>query len=295
MRSARELAAIVSGSKADRAAYRGVSDHTPNAQRFTFADGFNVVIATFNVLNPAYLFYQNGLSQDDKPLPSWLKMEDQAGLEHCPASDPLRQVERESVIFGSILQFLTSHERVVLCLQECWPALEKQLWNSATTLGFEVIKQPLVAKSYPLTLVRGDMKVQYLGDVSIRINDTIIVDNVHMGFNTEDNHEIVKHCLKTQATWHYIVGDFNIQTQLLSLGVLEDGACTDTLTEFSDRFAWPEFAFAVHPRGWTNWNVRKNCADREKNWDHFDNIMLCTGIDTPLPLVEPILWDVTLQ
>jgi hypothetical protein len=50
----------------------------------------------------------------------------------------------------------------------------------------------------------------------------------------------------------------------------------------------------VHPRGWTNWNVRKNCADREKNWDHFDNIMLCTG-DIPLPTVEPILWDVTLQ
>jgi hypothetical protein len=301
MKTAKVLTSIVAGSKADRGNFKGVSDHTPHAQRFTFPDGFSFVLATFNVMNPAYLFYQNGIPLEGKPLPDWLKMEDQAGLENIPSSDPLRQDDRENYIFHSILNFIEAHDKLVLCLQECWPWLESRLQDFARRTPFDVFAEDARAvgnaKSFRVTIVRGieNYEMADVPGTAIRIGEGIVVCNVHMAFKTEDTISQVKACLTIPGDYRFVVGDFNVQTQYLSLAVLDEDVCKETLVEFVPRFNQP--LFAVHPRGWTNWNVCKNCADREKNWDHFDNIMLSRDPYRKLevPAVEPVHWEITME
>lgn len=308
MKSAKELTAIVAEAKADRANFKGVSDHTPHAQLVEFPKGLRFpnslkfVLATFNVLNPAYMFYQNGIPLDGKPLPDWLKMEDQAGLEDLLSSDPLLQPERELRVRASITAFVKQHKSVVVCLQECWRGLYEDLALDLQDCLF--FKDLSSDKSFRLTIVRGlpDCEIINSERTSIKFARHVIVHNVHMAFATQKSIDQVKNCLAMpeRPVWdaiaqchHFIVGDFNVQTQPLSVKVKEEGVCTETLEDFAKHFNDP--LFAVHPRGWTNWNVRKNCATPEKNWDHFDNIMLYRHAWIDLPVVSPVQWDVTME
>jgi hypothetical protein len=308
MKSAKELTAIVAESKADRENFKGVSDHCPHAQLLEFRkgerfpNGLKFVLATFNVLNPAYMFYQNGITLDGTPLPAWLKMEDQAGLEHLPSSDPRLQPERELRVRASIAAFVKQHKTAVVCLQECWRGLYEGLVLDLRDCVF--FKDQTSEKSFRLTIVRGlpDCETVNPECTSIRFARHIIVHNVHMAFATQKSIDQVKTCLAMPLRdamlpvahcHHFIVGDFNVQTQPLSERVKEEGVCTETLVEFASHFNDP--LFLVHPSGWTNWNVRKNCANPDKNWDHFDNIMLWRHAWIELPASAPVQWDVIMQ
>lgn len=286
MFTAKQLTEKVALSRADRANYLGVSDHCAHAQRFTFPSKLQLIIGTLNVLNPAYVYYQSGIPPEGTEIPSWLNMETQAGLEHCPSSDPKRQVERENIIFASILEFVLQHPTVVLCLQECWPELDRKLRNSAETLGFTVLSEYDEWKSFRLMVMRGNFTVH--GKQAVGIED-VVVYNVHLPFATEKTIAEVAACGQIPSHYDFVVGDFNVQTKPLSASLIEEGVCTETLTQFAEHFSCS--TFALHPRGWTNWNVRKNCATPEENWDHFDNIMLISVYPVE---VEAIDWNVTM-
>jgi len=319
MKTARELTDIVASLSPapDRTQYHGVSDHVWHAQKFRFGgdgpDSFVITLGTANVLSPKWVFYHNGIPEEGTALPGWFKLENQAGLENAPFADPRRQRERQNRIYVSILEFMTSNSNAVLCLQECWPELETRLHDAQLNCCYNIFSQQTGKESYSLTLVSQALPHELQpssrahGVVAVSLyGGAILVNNVHMSFSTQTSVAIVDECLYDAAaaasrwnaaaasSWNFIVGDFNVQTQPLSEEVRTEGECTDTLVEFAARFRQP--LFAVHPSGWTIWNVRMNCAEREKNWDHFDNIMLLRATpDVPIPTVEPVDWDCTMS
>ena len=296
MLSAEALTEVVASTTAPLL-YHGVSDHVPHAQSTEIYDAGNklaFLLVTFNVLNPAYMYYQNGVPPPGMELPPWLKMEDQAGLEYIPASNPKRQNERLAIIASAIKSLFREHRSVVCCIQECGSALYSEIAEFAGELGVAIFTGSAPADTnYCVTLVSNSLKWNVVDcskkSISVELPDgRAVVHNVHMEFNTAATMDMIKHCFQLSNGKHCIVaGDFNVQTKPLSKAVLEEGICTATLTELCNALQATTAVkplFALHPQKWTNWNVRKNCADRASNWDHFDNIMLMSSEPTSVKM-----------
>lgn len=293
MFTAQELTRAVASVNPDRQLFRGVSDHVPHGQLVTVkkAGGGGVVfrLITFNVLNPVYMLYQNGIPPEGESMPSWIKsMDDQAGLEHIPSSDPKKQELRESLIFDAIYSWTNDAEGqpYVICLQECGPALYRRLEAVADQGRFSIeTSRAPVEPSFCVTLICNSLSHTRVASqpqaITVALNGYgVAISNVHLDFVTEANVQMVDGLLRwKQSNGLIVAGDFNIQTQDLSPGLVTEGKCTATLVQWADAlkirtglYAW----FAMHPQRFTNWNVRKNCADRERNHDHFDNLLVLT-------------------
>lgn len=302
MKTARELAAIVASTKVNRDIYNGVSDHVLHAQRFTIAE-HRFVLATINVLNPNYMCYVNGIPQEGKTLPKWFSgFDDQFGLEHRPFSDPARQKEREKIITNSLQTLLNEEDNIVLCIQECWEELYQNLVHGDGVFGS---REPDKASFRAIVWTDG-MYAQSIDPTQLRIFAETVLEitiyNVHLPFKTQDLFHQLNRMIRPASGKAFVVGDFNIPTQLISVKAHQEGS-THILQELVDELyhlqaLFDEFRhpiyFAVHPNGWTNWNLRMNCADRENNRDHFDNIMLVCP-DPRFFKVEPVVWNITMD
>jgi len=290
MKTAKELAAIVASTKVDRDKYNSVSDHVLHAQRFTI-DGNTFVLATFNVTNPDYMCYMNGVPAAGKALPSWFSgLDNQFGLENRPLSDPNRQEERETIIKNSLQDLINSEENIVLCIQECWDDLYEHLVNEP---GGIFGSRDSSSRSFRAIIWTCNFQAYLIQPTVLKIFETITIHNVHLPFKTEDVHTALKDIIRLSDGLTFIVGDFNVQTQVISENTLKEGS-TDTLQELVQKLNASTILFAVHPNGWSNWNVRKNCADRENNRDHFDNIMLVCE-NPPNIEIKPVQWDIIMN
>ena len=283
MFTALQLTKLVAESKAcSQINYKSPSDHKSHAQRVKVSNGneeFEIVVATFNVLNPKYVLYQSGIPPKGKELPSWINMETQAGLEQAPASDPKRQAERVSIIFEGILTLFRQHQKVVLCIQECWPELAARLFLQKKNYGFEFAQNvSLKTNNFCLTIISSSLEYEFENEMVILKTPGIAVANVHLGFSTKENMLKISDLISRNVMpYLFVVGDFNIQTRPLSKEIGQEGVCTAILEQIAKAIQVVDGCtplFGAHADGWTNWNVRKNCLEPEKNWDHFDNIML---------------------
>ena len=285
MLTAKALTELVAQAKPDRAAYCGVSDHMPHVQQISYKRQ-TFVLGTFNVLNPAFMYYQNGVPPPGESLPKQFRLEDQRGLEHLPSSQPERQTEREAIILNAILDFMKKTERTVLCLQECWSGLTNGLLLQKESIGFEVIVGcPIYEKSYNVTLVSKQLEYTVVNNTkkSITIElGSMAISNVHLEFSSIATLALLKKLLQEPAgaEHHWVVGDFNVQTQPLSPALIYEQVNTATLCDVAQNIMYEtkrEPWFAVHPRRWTNWNNRANCSRHEQNAEHFDNLMLVSS------------------
>jgi len=282
--------------------YKTPSDHKPHAQHIkvlNYAGDFDFVLATFNVLNPKYVMYQSGVPPEGKQLPDWIDMKTQAGLEEAPSSDPSRQVEREKVILEGIKRLFDTNENVVLCIQECWPKLAAELFVSDISNQFEIVQDISLKKgNFCLTIISKTINYRFHDDLLVILDSGVAIANVHLGFSSKDNMLKINQLLHQNVLpWLFVVGDFNIQTRPLSKKIEEEGVCTATLENFANviqNVDEIEPLFGVHPDGWTNWNLAKNCFNPEKNWDHFDNIMLLSKHPKSVSM-EPKEWIVEMK
>jgi hypothetical protein len=292
MLTAGELTALVASTHPDRSRFAGVSDHIPHLQdvEITVDDvKHRLVIVSFNVLAPRCVPYMTGIPLPGGTLPGWFSgLENQAGLENVAAFQPENQEERGLLVFQAIAEMIASRDRppFVICLQECDSVLYARLKNIQELCKFDIeTSRPPEDSCFCATLISRKIVWEKLSThpqaitISIPALRTTIV-NGHLDFSTESNVQHFDTFVGFKGeTGLIVVGDFNIQTGPLSPESLKEGKCTATLTEFTTRLEAKTgltARFAAHPQGFTNWNLKMNCADRTRTWDHFDNIMVLT-------------------
>jgi hypothetical protein len=302
---AKELVAIVRSTEVSPVDYDGLSDHKVHSQLITTPMGPKIRVASFNVLNPGWLKYINGLGA----LPNGMDMRNQAQLHNRPFCQPENQERRRKRIMVVILSILDSHwddgYPVVLCLQECDITLFNELEAMRMKLGrfkMEVQRRfgsepDHTAKDFCIILTTGLNDLGEVQAIPIKDAQTINIElggyrfwiaNVHWGFGTDNAKQSFTEIVSSipQGADLLVVGDFNVQAKALSKQLIEEGICRETLDQFVQ---WVEDFFqrgarvCLHPRHWTCWNIVGNCADQPYdmedpayrfNCDHLDNIMV---------------------
>jgi hypothetical protein len=252
--------------------------------------------------------YRHGIPPPGKSISDfWIKsMDDQAGLEGIPSSnpDPAEQDRRELAVFNGIKAMLDLQNLpFIICLQECDQTLYNRLDSIARDKAFRIeTSRPSEEKSYCAMLVSSSfnhMRVsQHPQRIAVRLPGfQITICCVHLDFQTTSNlNHIEELFLARGENGLIIAGDYNVQSQPLHPDLIAEGKCTATLTEFADMLQVKTQMtplFALHPDGFTNWNVRKNCADREHNADHFDHIMLLSENFGSITM-EPVDVDILM-
>jgi hypothetical protein len=288
--------------------YLGVSDHKIHAQNVKLrieGEEIEFTLATFNVLAQRHVWHQSGQRSTGKKVPSWFQLKDAQGLEFQPLSREWHSVRRKTAIYNMISDFLAANKGpVILCLQECDPSLLDYIEKN---LEATCVKQS-GAKCFNVTLFCDVNTVRTLlpGDVmTVRItpeSKKFNLVNFYGAFSTAANEKFFNersYIFGRVPT--FIVGDYSIQCMPLSDQAKNEGS-TKTLQEFTASYFEERYGkicdFACHHSGWTSWNYRKNCADREKNVEHFDNI-LCVHDDpvsvqyTPIKcrIIPKIWWE----
>lgn len=277
--------------------YRGTSDHLPHSQVITFK-GTSFTLITFNVLLPRCIPYINGIPLPGGKLPGWYKgVESQMGLESSPFASPYDQEHREQTIIRNVLTTLKHSHRTVFCLQECGIKLRNALFKHAaiadtndTVSGFRM--HPQDSTNDCITLWTCDLNGTIeAGSSTLSLYDNQIqIHNVHLPFATVQAKEKIRECCIQSSNSLsrggekpicIIAGDFNVPATAQSAFVFEENVGTADIVEIAEWVAdcsKAKVSFALHPRHFTNWAPKINCAQPEHNWDHMDNIMV---VDLP--------------
>lgn len=310
MLTAQQLTDVVAARNPDRSLYRGVSDHIPHCQLVQVVEDkekLEFVLVTFNVLTPRCVPYMTGIPLPGTEMPKWFTgIEDQFGLEKLPAFQPDAQERRGEAVYAGITRMIDNGWKLpfVICLQECDPVLYGRLKRLQDVHAFhlETSKDPKET-SFCAILVSSSLgwHLDFIHPQWIVISLPkweLVIVSAHLDFSTESNFKHFDSMLAhEQETGMLICGDFNIQTTPLSPASIKEGKCTMVLTEFAaalESRTGMTARFGVHPRGWTNWNIRMNVVDRERNHDHYDQIMILSRHPEAFALL-PCEIDVTME
>jgi hypothetical protein len=299
MSSVEELKKIVSETHVDRRGYDGVSDHLPHIQSLVFRTEQHatvrttspILFATFNVLNPKFMYHISGVKQDGSAVHGW-KAEEKQGLEHCSFADEQNREARVNKIVDFIVKLIkdSPHSPFILALQECWLGFENRLKVSLFNQDVQFIRtldEDALENYCMFLLVRVPNYAFQKRDrkhISIATQPPngplLTVVNVHMEFSSQKNLALLREIATSSVGPILVMGDFNIPVKPISQRLLNEGVCTLTLDQVVDVLC-KEFQvkidFFIHPSGWTNFNHQGNCrAEEDGNHDHFDNVMLIT-------------------